>query len=251
VPIGQAQPFTEFEGIPTKGFVVASPIDVTIPLTPVFSGTTTRTSLGMIGALIRGAPIFNDYENPQRTIVTIDDQHTQDGASFLDACNGHPLKAGNSYHYHASPPCVTDTLDASGSHSVMIGVLLDIFPIHGPQSDGGVIVTNADLDECLGHVGATPEFSEGIYHTHLTTQHAPYSVDCYHGEVDASLSMMQGRPDRGPPDFAAASRTLGVDQHALMDALGSERPPNFDKAAQILGISAEALHIALPPPPGP
>lgn len=248
VPIGQEQPFTDFEIKQTEGYVVASPIDVTIPLVPVYADTATDTSLGMIGVMISGAPLFNDYENPQRSIVAMDDQHIQDGAKFLDDCNGHPLQSGSSYHYHASPPCVTETVDQAASHSAMIGILLDGFPIYGPQNDNGVIITNADLDDCSGHLGATPEFPQGIYHYHLTTQDAPYSIDCYHGVVDASLGAQMGGGER--PDFTAIAATLGVTEHALTDALGAQRPPNFDAAAAILGINADDLRAALPAPAG-
>lgn len=108
----------------------------------------------------------------------MDDQNTEDGASFLDDCNAHLLQNGSAYHYNASPPCVSETVDGEGNHAIMMGVLLDGFPIFGPQGDGGIIITNADLDECSGHVGVTPEFPEGIYHYHLTTTQAPYSIDC-------------------------------------------------------------------------
>jgi hypothetical protein len=108
----------------------------------------------------------------------MDDQNTEDGASFLDDCNAHLLQNGSAYHYNASPPCLSETVDGEGSHAIMMGVLLDGFPIFGPQGDGGTIITNADLDECSGHVGVTPEFPEGIYHYHLTTTQAPYSIDC-------------------------------------------------------------------------
>jgi hypothetical protein len=41
----------------------------------------------------------------------------------------------------------------------MLGVLKDGFPIYGDKGESGVIVTNADLDECSGHTGPTPEFT--------------------------------------------------------------------------------------------
>lgn len=96
VPIGHEQPFTEFETIPSAGFVTATTINVTIPLTPVYSDTVAPTSLGMIGVMISGARLFNDYENPERSSVATDDQHSQDGAPFPDTCNGHPLQNGSS-----------------------------------------------------------------------------------------------------------------------------------------------------------
>jgi hypothetical protein len=58
-------------------------------------------------------------------------------------------------------------------------------------------------------------------------------------------------PTDGRPDFAAIAATLGVSQHALMDAQGNARPPNFEAPAAELGISATALRAAMPPPPGP
>lgn len=64
----------------------------------------------------------------------------------------------------------------------MIGVLEDGFPVNGNLGLAGAIVTNEDLDECSGHVEATPEFPEGIYHYHLTADEAPCMIDCYHGE---------------------------------------------------------------------
>lgn len=250
VPIGQAQPFTDFEVKITKDFVKASPIDVTIPLLPTYTEQVTDTSLGMIGVMISGAPLFNDYENPERSIVAMDDQHVQDGAAFLDSCNGHPLQMGNSYHYHASPPCVTETVDTRGVHSAMIGVLLDGFPIYGPQGTDGTTVTNSDLDACSGHISATPEFPEGVYHYHLTTEEAPYSIDCYHGVVDPALTAQNGPGGGAMPDFTAIAATLGVGRHALMDALSTRRPPDFKAAAETLGISESALRAAMPAPPG-
>lgn len=248
VPIGHEQPFKDFEIKQSDSFVKASPIDVTITLKPVYSETATPTQLGMIGVMISGARLFNDYENPERSIVAMDDQHIKDGAGFLDTCNGHPLQQGNDYHYHASPPCVTKTVDSDGTHSQMIGVLRDGFPVYGPQGAAGKIVTNADLDQCSGHVEPTPEFPQGIYHYHLTTAQAPYSIDCYHGVVSAE-DEEAGRMPR--PDFGAIAAKLGVSQHALMDALSDQRPPDFAAAAKTLGISEDALRAAMPPPPQP
>ena len=54
----------------------------------------------------------------------------------------------------------------STSRSTLVGILLDGFPVYGPEEvDGGA---PADLDECNGHIHATPEYPEGIYHYHIT-----------------------------------------------------------------------------------
>ena len=69
------------------------------------------------------------------------------------------------------------------AHSTFIGLLLDGFAVYGPQGEGGS--APEDLDECSGHTGPTPEFPNGVYHYHLT-ESAPYSIPCYHGEVELS-----------------------------------------------------------------
>lgn len=242
VPKGQAQPFTEFEIKDTRDFVKATPVDVTITLHPVYSERTTPTDLGMIGVIISGSRLFNDYENPQRTIVAIDDQHRQGNAAFLDECNAHPLQNGHGYHYHGVPLCIMNAGD-KGYHSPMIGVLLDGFPVYGQKGPEGKNMTNEDLDECSGHNGPTPEFPKGIYHYHLTTDKAPYSIDCYHGDV-SNVTFERG----GPPDLAAVAKELGVSEQDLMEALGPP-PPDFEKAAAKLGINADKLRAAMPPPP--
>lgn len=244
--------------------IVETPIDTTITTAPTYVDTPTQTQLGQIGVAIDGARIFNDYEDRERQIVALNDNVVHDHAAFVDECNGHPLGDGTTYHYHGVPSCLSEERDQDGEHSVMIGVLQDGFPVYADQGKDGVTMTNADLDECGGHVEATPEFPDGIYHYHLTADEAPYSIDCYHGEVgDAARPQgpppnqgagAQGGPPPGGadhphrPDFAAAAETLGISEADLMNALG-HGPPDFDAAAQTLGIDVEDLRQALPPPP--
>nr|WP_306267430.1 YHYH protein [Pararhizobium sp. IMCC3301] len=207
----------------------------------------TDTSLGRIGVALSGAQIFNDYENPERSVVAMDDNVIHDHVPFVDECNGHTLVNGTNYHYHGIPVCISDSLDQSGEHSIMIGVLEDGFPVYGNKGQAGAIVTDDVLDECSGHVDVTPEFPDGIYHYHLTADEAPYMIDCYHGEVEIVSS--QGGPGGGGLDFAALAEELGVSQNELIDALGTSMPPNFEAAAESLGISVEDLRAAMPGPP--
>jgi hypothetical protein len=103
---------------------------------------------------------------------------TVDGIPFIDACGGHPLPNGLSYHYHGIPFCVTDAVDTAGEHSALIGYLFDGYPIYGPQDVGGEVPT--DLDACLGHWGSTPDFAEDTYHYHVTAD-ANYISECLSG----------------------------------------------------------------------
>jgi len=242
------QPFADksadaFAVVNSADYFVESPVDTTITTLPVYSDQVTDTSLGRIGVAISGAQIFNDYENHERSVVAKDDQVIHDHVAFLDDCNGHTLVDGSDYHYHGIPECITETVDQAGEHSTMIGVLGDGFPVYGNQGQSGVIVTNDDLDACSGHFDVTPEFPAGTYHYHLTADEAPYSIDCYHGEIEVSANM-----GGGGPDFGAAATQLGVSQAELMEALGNSMPPDFEAAAETLGISIDDLRAALPAP---
>lgn len=238
------KPASAFTVVSSAEFFKETEIDTTITTLPNYVEKVTSTSLGRIGVALSGAQIFNDYENMDRTVVAKDDQVIHDHVSFLDECNGHTLVDGTDYHYHGIPVCITAGLDSADAHSVMIGVLEDGFPVYGNLGLSGAIVTNDDLDECSGHVEATPEFPKGIYHYHLTADEAPYMIDCYHGEVENS-----GPRGQGGPNFAQAAETLGVSEEALIQALGNSMPPDFDAASQILRISADDLRAAMPAPP--
>jgi hypothetical protein len=255
IPDGQpTDPNTKFVPQDTKANLKGSTLNVEIPLKPVYSPTVTKTSLGQIGVMISGAQLFNDYEDPQLSVVAIDDNQTVtpiNGAYFIDSCNGHPLASWNDYHYHGVPYCITDTIDTPGEHSRIIGFIRDGFPVYGPQNTNGEKLTNTDLDECSGHTGPTPEFPNGIYHYHLTDDAAPYSLNCYHGVVTANSNEPgNGGPPNGggPPDFTAVAATLGVTQEQLTAALG-QPPFDLDAVAAKLGVTKEALQAALPPPP--
>lgn len=246
----------------TSVAVVESSVDQTITLNPVYTADTTDTSLGIIGVVISGAQLFNDYEDQERAFVAVDDNFSVDGIFFVDSCNGHPLAlladgtgAGN-YHYHGVPYCLTDIIDVAGEHSSVLGFLVDGFPFYGPRDEGGVKITSDELDICSGHVGATPEFPNGIYHYHLTEDRSPYTVDCYHGQVEAAaaaggVGAVQGQ-DTGAgaaPDFSDAAATLGVSTEELEAALG-QPPFDLEAAAAALGVDAADLEAALPAPPG-
>lgn len=248
------QPFKDkpadfFNVVNSADYFTETTVDTEITTVPTYVDTVTDTSLGRIGVALSGAQLFNDYEDFQRSNVALDDQVTHDHVSFVDECNGHTLVDGTNYHYHGVPVCITASLDQAGEHSIMIGVLEDGFPVYGNQGQAGALVTNSDLDACSGHVDATPEFPEGIYHYHLTADEAPYMIDCYHGEIEVAST--QGAPGAGGGglDFAAVAARLGVTQADLINALGTSMPPDFEAAAEALGITLEELQAALPAPP--
>lgn len=198
-------PVTEEEvsAVDTDIAVVESPVDQTITLMPTYVDEPTDTGLGIIGVAISGAQLFNDYEDQDRQFVAVDDNFSIDGVFFADSCNGHPLALAadgtgqGNYHYHGVPYCITDTIDVEGEHSTILGFLVDGFPFYGSKDEGGVTITSDDLDECSGHFGTTPEFPDGIYHYHLTEDRSPYTIDCYHGEVEVAATEAGGPPPGG------------------------------------------------------
>lgn len=95
------------------------------PIVPTVADSASSTGNGAIGVAISGAVFF-------------------DPNAISD-------------HYHGIPFWVTDAVDTDGEHATLIGYLFDGFGIYGPQDSDGSQPT--DLDACMGHTGATPEFS--------------------------------------------------------------------------------------------
>jgi hypothetical protein len=123
------------------------------------------TPMGPIGVAVNGVAFFNQYAAGRSPL----DAEIQ----TFDRQNGHPQMTGL-YHYHIEPLWLS-----AQSSSRLLGVLLDGFPVYGTRDTGGV--APRDLDACNGHVGATPEFPQGIYHYHVTAA-PPYIAGCFHGE---------------------------------------------------------------------
>lgn len=118
----------------------------------------------------------------------------------------------------------------------MLGVLEDGFPVYANQDINGEIIGDDELDDCSGHFGPTPEFPDGIYHYHLTADEAPYSVDCYHGEIElAANAGPGGGAGGGGPDLTEAAEALGISVDTLRDALGGGGSPDFATAAETIG----------------
>ena len=141
---------------------------ITIPLSPA-STTASDTPLGAIGMAVNGVALFNQYAAGRQPL-------TFEILSF-DRYNGHPQQTGV-YHYHMNPVSITAV-----SLSGLVGVLLDGFPVYGPEDTTGGTPTG--LDTCNGHTHATPEFPSGIYHYHVTGG-VPYIAGCFRGKPGTS-----------------------------------------------------------------
>ncbi|HZR25400.1 MAG TPA: YHYH protein [Vicinamibacterales bacterium] len=145
------------------GRIATQNLTFRIPLSPA-KATPSDTPLGPMGVSVNGVALFNQYAAGRVPL----------GNEILsfDRFNGHPTPS-NQYHYHVEPLWLT-----SNSKTAFIGVLLDGFPVYGPQDSGGATPTG--LDGCNGHIGATADFSSGIYHYHITAA-PPYIAGCFYG----------------------------------------------------------------------
>ena len=194
-------------------------------------------ALGEVAIAINGVPFYGPEDGPGGDAVA-----SQHGAYVEDrqpielgVCHAHNGQGGT-FHYHADANCLhwhpeegETMLDydistpaavaqntANGSHSAVIGVAMDGYPIYGLWGyddqmnivemkssyklkegetgyngiDDYVYVQGlGDLDVCNGHFGPTPDFPDGIYHYHSTMMNGegdmgfPYFLLCYHGET--------------------------------------------------------------------
>ena len=145
--------------------ITAQNITFRIPASPA-KATASSTPLGPMGVATNGVALFNQYAAGMQPLGP--------EIQTFDRYNGHPTGL-NQYHYHIEPLWLT-----ASSKAVLIGVLLDGFPVYGPQDSTGA--TPTDLDSCNGHTGATPDFPGGIYHYHVTST-VPYIAGCFAGAV--------------------------------------------------------------------
>jgi YHYH protein len=149
----------------------AQTLSLRVPKNPVEAAQPSCLSLGMIGMLLTGVPLFDALDAAGRDALAYEIQ---------DHCGGHPERTG-SYHYHALSSCVTDTDKGSG-HSKLLGYARDGFGIYGPRGEHGEILSSADLDECHGHTHTITWDGKKrkMYHYHATADY-PYTVGCYRG----------------------------------------------------------------------
>jgi hypothetical protein len=144
--------------IATQSFVIR------VPVSPA-STTASDTPLGAIGMATNGVAFFNQYAAGRQPL-------TFEILSF-DRYDGHPQNTGV-YHYHMEPFWLT----TKGGRTAFLGVLLDGFPVYGPDETSGA--APGGLDACNGHTHATTDSPQGIYHYHVTTA-TPYISGCYRG----------------------------------------------------------------------
>jgi hypothetical protein len=156
--------------------ITGQDILLSLPANPEPAASPSCVPMGMIGFALSGVAIFNSVDAEGRDAPAHEIQ---------DLCNGHPERGGQ-YHYHDLSGCQIDLRDGPGGGSSLFGYALDGFGIYGPYGETGERLSNADLDECHGHV--TEVMWDGkptrIYHYHFTDEY-PYAIGCFGGTPES------------------------------------------------------------------
>lgn len=201
--------------IKTSSILSNQHFNYTLPLTPVYSSTTTKANQGPIGITLNGGTLFNPFEGNGTTVATSDNFVVHKGAitaSFIDSCDGHPGPGGQ-YHYHglatclalyatgapvkvaavnstsgAVTPAVPET-NAARRVPVALGVAFDGYGIYDNVAMNAKLVPVSSLDACNGIFSPVPGFAHGVYHYVLeNVKGKRSSIDCYHGVVSSAFT---------------------------------------------------------------
>ncbi|MDA9182967.1 YHYH protein [Candidatus Poseidoniaceae archaeon] len=194
-------------------------------------------ALGEVAIAVNGVPFYGPEDGPggdavasqhgayeedrQPIVLGVCHAHNGQGGTFhyhadANCLHWHPEEGETMLDYDISTPAAVAQNTANGSHSAVIGVSMDGYPIYGlwgyddqmnivemkssyKLKEGETGYNGIDdyvyvqglghLDVCNGHFGPTPEFPEGIYHYHSTMMNGegdmgfPYFLLCYHGET--------------------------------------------------------------------
>jgi hypothetical protein len=163
-----------------------------VPANPVYSNTPTA-----IGELTFAIATQTGATFHVNLALTNDPNPYADPIAALpmDQCWGNALSSQYSYHGY-SWKCFPNQGDPN-EHSPLFGIALDGFGVYGPRGEGGVLLTNNDLDECHGHSGNIDwdGMLTDMYHYHLNNEF-PYGPGCFRG---TEIGVFSSTGDPSPP----------------------------------------------------
>ena len=178
-PMTNYPTLTEIDQNP--GIPASSSSSFTYSASPSEAPSPTCVSLGAIGVTKNGVVIYHAADGRGEDAVA---------REIVDVFGGHPARTN--YHYHFIPERL-DNESLSDGHSGIVGYINDGFPIYGYRGEGGVEMSNDDLDLCHGHKHGTLG-----YHYHATLEY-PYTVGCYMGASISSSFNEVPRPEPNKP----------------------------------------------------
>lgn len=165
----------------------------TIPLVPARAGASQAlASVENIGISVMGVPATGDPPSAtQGPMGMAPPSGSGINVPSIGSCGAHPDPAGY-LHDHFIPQIINTVLANQGIDSELVscttyeqrttglyGLAKDGYPIYLSHDADGV--APADLDECHGHEGPTPEYPGGIYHYHGSETEAPNFMPCLSG----------------------------------------------------------------------
>lgn len=127
---------------------------LTVSTSPERASAPTSTSLGAIGIMITGSPIFNGQEGPNIALDT----------GVISGFDNYGAHTGpETYHYHLEPTPI------SNADSNLIGIMADGFFLYG-RHEWNTGAPPLDLDASGGHIGPTQFNEEPHYHYHIVDE---------------------------------------------------------------------------------
>jgi YHYH protein len=180
-PIARDDPAYVFDTNPNP--ITAQTLAFDIPLHPKPAAMPECLPMGMTGFTLTGVAFYSALDDAGRDAAAHEVQ---------DLCDGHPQGKGQ-YHYHSSSPCLP-----SADSNKLVGWALDGYPILGMRDANGDLLKNADLDACHGHTEKVDIGGRSYDYAYRLTQEYPYTLGCYHGELDPA-TRRSIRRSMGPP----------------------------------------------------
>ena len=165
---------------------------------------------GTIAVGVNGVSIFNQFTGIGTVAVTDE---------IVDDCGGHP--ANGTYHYHAFPICgelaTAERMGTSGTHSGLVGLSLDGFPIFGPygysdSADNSSSVVR--MDSCYAFTDCEDVTDSTCY---VFDEEGYDNGTCH-------LDKCNGRVTAVPAEFQAA---MGEEIYAYYMTVDSSETPAF------------------------
>jgi hypothetical protein len=202
---------------------------------------------GEVGVMLSGVLIFNAFDA---------EGHDAPAHEVQDDCDGHPQKDGF-YHYHSLSDCLADT---PAGHSALMGYAFDGFGIYGFYGEDGRELTDADLDECHGHIHEIEWDGRKVvmFHYHATREF-PYIVGCFRGSPavralsgeNAGQGAQPARPGGpgGQPPQEAIDACAGRTQNAACSFTGGNGGTIAGICQTIQSGQLACVPQGAPPPP--
>ena len=180
-PIARTDPAYAFDTNPNP--ITAQTLAFDIPLRPRPAAMPECLPMGMTGITLTGVAFYSALDDAGRDAAAHEVQ---------DLCDGHPQGKGQ-YHYHSSSPCLP-----GADSNKLVGWALDGYPILGLRDASGRLLKNTDLDACHGRSEKVNANGRTYDYAYRLTQEYPYTLGCFHGEVDPA-TRQSIRQSMGPP----------------------------------------------------